>query len=75
MNYVFIRLRSQCRTSAYSGTEVADLLVVCTNPRRLSSRNAACTADFDRPVPSASRCKLTATRFCSERYSSAQKKR
>src|SRR5215471_14921846 len=64
----------QCRTRAYRGIAVGEFLVTCTSPLRFRRLSAACTADFERPVPSARRCRLTAICLFSVRNNSAQRK-
>lgn len=61
------RRRTQCRTNAYSGIAVGEVLVIATNPRRFSKRTAACTLDFERPVARVNSARLKATARCSWR--------
>src|SRR5215468_1055111 len=64
----------QCRTRAYLGIAVGEFFVTCTRPLRFKRWSAACTADFESPVPSASRCRLAGTCLLSARNNSAQRK-
>src|SRR5215467_954612 len=57
----------QWRSSSYSGIAVRDVLVTETSLRRCRTLRPDCTADLDRPVPSAICCRLAATRFSSAR--------